>query len=137
MSVLFGATPAPVVWLGDHGQLLSLAPEVNWVESRAPSSATGWTPAVSQSRVVAPFVHRLPSISNPATGEPAAGVPAGQGVIRAAGAAARPRAALGPGAGGGAVVGLVGLGDGVGLCVALLVAVCVALLVAVGDGLGD
>jgi len=58
MSVLFGAIPSPWVCPGDQGQLLSLAPDVNCVESRAPSLASP-PPAVSQSMFPRLSVHRL------------------------------------------------------------------------------
>src|SRR6478752_5877910 len=94
MSVLSGATPLPLVCPGDHGQLLSLAPWVNCVESRAPSVATT-PPAVSQSMLPALSVHRLPSISNPATGDPAAGAAPVHGPANASAAAACSMAAPG------------------------------------------
>ncbi len=79
MSALFGAVPRPSVCAGVHGQLLSLAPLVNCVESSAPSFATGWPPALSQSRLFGVSVQKLPSISKPATGEPATGTPQAYG----------------------------------------------------------
>src|SRR3954451_16850109 len=90
MSVLAGATPLPIVCWTLQGQLFSAAPEVNCVPSSAPSTAAGWTPAVSQSILLVLSVHRLPSISNPATGEPAAGAAPVHGVI---GASTEPPAA--------------------------------------------
>src|SRR4051794_10635915 len=83
MSVLFGATPLPIVCRTVQGQSFSAAPEVNCVPSSAPSTAAGWTPAVSQSILLVLSVQRLPSISNPATGEPAAGAAPVHGVIAA------------------------------------------------------
>jgi hypothetical protein len=92
MSVESVATPLPVVCDGDHGQLLSFAPCVNCVPSPAPSFAAGCPPTVSQSTFPPVSVHKLPSISNPATGEPGAG----DAPVHGAAAAAAARGPLRP-----------------------------------------